>query len=298
MQSNVDRLNIQKLQGLDFWPGPISIEPLAGGITNYNYLVKTDIRDYVARLCVEREVLGIDRRNEVLCQRAAHALGIAPAVVHHEQGILISEYIPARALAPVDVRDHEFVRRLGVVLRTLHNGWDRLTGEMLYFSAFQTVRTYAKTSSELGARLPDDMDALLDDARDLSHRLGPFTPVLCHNDLLPANILDDGRRIAIVDWEYAGIGHPLFDMAGVSANCALTEPLECAFLAAYRGEETGIIDPRDLRDLRILKAMSLLREALWSVIQTVASDIAFDYESYAADNFQIYRAARRELDQA
>ena len=291
MNLNADRLHAQRLQALDFWEGPITLDALAGGITNHNYLVTAGSRSYVARLCVEREILGIDRRNEVLCQRAAHSLGIAPAVVHYEQGVLISEYVPARSLSPEDVRNPACVPRLAAVLRALHDGWDTLSGEMLFFSPFQTVRTYARTSAELKATLPDDIESLLEDARELSHRLGPFIPTLCHNDLLPSNILDDGKKLSIVDWEYAGIGHPLFDLAGVSANCSFNDKLDRVFLAAYRGTETA--SPLDLRELRILKTMSLLREALWSVIQTVASDIAFDYEGYAETNFQAYRAARQ-----
>jgi thiamine kinase-like enzyme len=294
MHMNADRLYSQRLQSLDFWDGPISLEPLPGGITNHNYLVRAGGRSYVARLCEDREILGIDRRNEVVCQRAAQGCGVAPAVVHHEPGVLVSEHLDARTLTPADVRDPGFVSRLASLLRTLHNGWDRLTGEMLYFSAFQTARTYARTSQELGARLPDDIDELLEDARGLARRLGPFVPVLCHNDLLAANILTDGRRVWLVDWEYAGMGHPLFDLANASANCAFPDALDDRLLAAYRGRPAA--DQRDLLDLRVLKAMSLLREALWSVIQTVASDIDFDYEGYAADNFRAYRQARRGVD--
>lgn len=294
MSMNNERLHAQRLQALDFWTGPIELEPLTGGITNHNYRVRCGDRSYVARLCVEREVLGIDRRNEVVCQRAAHACGVSPAVVHHEPGVLVSEHIDAKALIPADVRDPSRIPRLAPLLRSLHDGWDRLTGEILYFSAFQTVRTYALTAGSLGARLPDEIEDILDDSRRLARRIGPFVPVLCHNDLLAANILDDGRRAWLVDWEYAGIGHPLFDLANLSANAAFPDSLDEALLAAYRGEPSA--RARDLHELRLLKAMSLLREALWSLIQTVASDIAFDYHRYAEDNFQAYREARRNLE--
>lgn len=269
------------------------MDRLSGGITNHNYVVRTGERSFVARLCVEREVLGIDRRNEVVCQRSAHSLGIAPAVVHQEDGVLVSDFVEARTMSAEAVRDPAFVPRLAAVLRTLHSGWDQLTGEILYFSAFQTIRTYAKTARSLEARLPDDMEALLDDARGLARRITPFTPVLCHNDLLAGNILDDGRAVWLVDWEYAGIGHPLFDLASVSGNCAFPDEMEGTLLAAYLGvPEAG---EHDRAQLRLLKTMSLLREALWAYIQTVASDIAFDYEAYAATNLEEYRKARRML---
>lgn len=289
---NPDLLHAQRLRALDFWPGPITIDPLPGGITNHNYRIRSDGRTYVARLSVERPLLGIDRRNEVLCQRAGHEFGVAPEVVHHEEGVLVSAYLDARTLDAQGVRDPTFFPRLARVLRALHDCWDRLSGELLYFSAFQTVRTYARNAKGLNAELPRDLDALLEDARVLAGRMAPFTPVLCHNDLLAANILDDGKNVWLVDWEYAGVGHPLFDLAGVSGNCSFSEEAEKAFLEAYRGR----LDPGDLRELRTLKAMSLLREALWAVIQTVASDLTFDYHKYAADNFAAYREARASLD--
>lgn len=288
-----DRMHLQRLRVLGIWPGPTEIEPLPGGITNHNFLVSAGGRAFVARLCVERRLLGIDRRNEVVCQRAAHALGVAPGVVHHEAGVLVSEHLAARTLTPEELRDPAFVPRLAAVLRTLHDGWDRLTGEMLYFCAFQTVRTYAQTARELNAVLPEDIEDILDDAARLARRIGPFVPVLCHNDMLAANVLDDGRRVRLVDWEYAGVGHPLFDLANAAANARFPESLEVELLAAYRG--TRRVDPRDLSELRILKTVSLLREGLWSVIQTVASDVAFDYVGYADENLRAYRAARAGL---
>lgn len=285
---NPERLDVQRLQSLPFWSGAVAPEPIPGGITNHNYLVRDGDRRFVARLCDEKPLLGIDRQNEVVCQKAACALGIAPGVVHHEDGVLISAHILGRTLTAADVRDPRFIPRLANVLRRLHDSWDLLSGEMMYFSPFQTVRTYARTATEIGARLPSDINDLLEDARRLARRIAPFTPVLCHNDLLAANILDDGYRVWLVDWEYAGIGHPLFDLAGVSGNCGFSDRMDRRLLKAYR----GAVRRRDLRELRILKAVSLLREALWAVIQTVASDIDFDYSKYAAENFAAYRAAR------
>ncbi|WP_074307726.1 phosphotransferase [Singulisphaera sp. GP187] len=288
---NTDRIHTQRIQTLSYWTRPVTIEPLPGGITNHNYLVSDAGQLYVARLCVDKTLLGIDRRNEVVCHKAAHACGIAPELVHQEDGVLVTQHVAGRTLAPEDVRDLAFIPRLVAALQTLHESWDELTGEILYFSPFQTARTYAKTAGSLNARLPSDIDHLLEDAGHLSRQLGLFVPVLCHNDLLAGNLIDDDERIWLVDWEYAGIGHPLFDLAGVCANNAFSESQELALLEAYRGS----IHASDLRDLRILKTMSSLREALWAVIQTVASDIDFDYVRYANENFEAYREARRQL---
>jgi thiamine kinase-like enzyme len=285
---NPDCPHARRIRDLDLWQGPISVEPLPGGITNHNFLVRDGERRFVARLREDRSVLGIDRRNEVACQRAAWAFGIAPEVVQDSGGVLVSAFLDARTATPESVRDPAFIPRLAAVLRRLHESWDRLSGELLYFSPFQTVRTYARTARAIGASLPVDADDLLEDTGRLARRIGPFTPTLCHNDLLAANILDDGDRVWLVDWEYAGVGHPLFDLAGISSNCGFSDAMDRALLRAYRGS----VRRRDLRELRILKAISLLREALWAVIQAVASDIDFDYHKYAFDNFAAYRSAR------
>jgi thiamine kinase-like enzyme len=156
----------------------------------------------------------------------------------------------------------------------------------------QTVLAYAQTARGLNVELPLDVERLIDDGRELDRALGPFKPALCHNDLLATNILDEGHRLWLVDWEYAGLGRPLFDLASVAANNAFPDDLDGALLCAYRGR----LDPRELRELRILKVLSYLREALWGAIQVFASEVAFDYRGYADTNFQAYREARARLE--
>jgi len=287
-----DSLHIQRLRSLDYWRGPVAISRLSGGITNHNYLVENGSASYVARLCEERPLLGIDRRNEVVCHKAAMSAGIAPEVVHHEPGLLVSRFQTGRTLSPDDVGDGTVLDRLAIVLRRLHDSWDGLSGEILYFCPFQSIRTYARTAAALQAWLPHDLDELLEDLRLLSRRIAPFRPVLCHNDLLAANLIDDDQRLWLIDWEYGGVGHPLFDLASVCANAGLDAGQERRLLAAYRGR----VDALELAELRILRAASSLREALWSIIQTVASDISFDYHAYAEANLQTYRESRALLD--
>ena len=138
---------------------------------------------------------------------------------------------------------------------------------------------------------PADIDAMLESVHDLSRTIAPYIPALCHNDMLPANVLDDGHRIWIVDWEYAGMGHPLFDLAGFSANCDHSAEQDAAFLESYRGESRRA----DVYELRVFKVASLLRDALWGVVQTVASDLDVDYHDYARGYFEKFRDALARL---
>jgi thiamine kinase-like enzyme len=275
----------------DLCSGPVSIQPISGGITNLNFQVTGPKGQLVARVCSELPLLGIDRRNEAVCQRAAARLGLAPELVHEAPGLLVSRYLPGRTLCAADLTDCGLLARVGEAVLRLHEGWNLLSGHILSFCPFRTIRTYAHTAAELGACLPEGIDELLDDSRLLAHRIGPFRPALCHNDLLPANMIWDEAQIWLIDWEYAGMGNPLFDLASVSAGAGFSGEQDLALLECYRGE----LDSRDIEELRIFKTASLLREALWAVIQTMSSSLAFDYHEYAARNFEAYRDARAQL---
>ncbi len=282
---SIDDIHARRIRSLPLWSGPILLHRLEGGITNRNYLVDDGNEQFVARIGEELLVLGIDRRNELQCHRAAEALGVSPPLVYGDNGVLVSRYVPSRTLDPAGAREPGFAPKLARLLRQLHKGWDGLIGDLLFFSPFQASRTYLATSRQLGAVLPADIDLMLDATRKLSHAIAPYVPTLCHNDMLPANVLDDGRRVWIVDWEYAGMGNPLFDLAGFSANCGYSEAHDIELLESYRGE----IRRHDLYELRVLKAASLLRDALWGVVQTVASDLDVDYREYARFHFEKFR---------
>jgi thiamine kinase-like enzyme len=287
-----DRRLVRSINRLSLGSGPIAVEKIEGGISNHNFAVRVGSEVYVARLCEERPLLGIDRRNEVVCHRAASGLGLAPEVIHSEKGLLITRFVAGRTLAPIDVRQPECIARVAALLRHMHDSWNTLMGEMVYFCPFQAVRTYAATAAKVGAQQPGDIAQLLADAAVLARRITPFRPVLCHNDLLAANLIDAAGRLWLVDWEYAGIGHPSFDLANLSANARFADDQDRDLLTAYHADSTS----SHLAELRIFKAMSLLRESLWATIQTVASDIDFDYHRYAGENLEAYRQARSRLE--
>jgi thiamine kinase-like enzyme len=283
----------RRLEQLEILEKPIAIEPLSGGMTNHNFLVRSATGRYVARVCQPLPHLGIDRRNEAVCHEIAAALGIAPALVHRDDDLLISRWIDGRSLAAADLRDGRQRSRVIALLQCLQMAWDTLEGEILYFSPFQTIRTYARTAAALGAGLPKDLPSTLEDMRLRSRAIAPFFPVLCHNDLLAANLIDDGVRLWLVDWEFGGIGHPLFDLANLAANASFSDEEGQDLLDTYTNNQTTNVQ---LADFRLLKAASLLREALWGSIQTVTASIDFDYSSYAAEHYAAYLQARAGLD--
>ncbi|MBL9122776.1 MAG: phosphotransferase family protein [Planctomycetaceae bacterium] len=284
-------MSIERVKRLAFWDGAeVDAVPLEGGITNRNYLVTVDGRRYVVRQCAAGAHLGIDRRNERACHRAAAQLGVSPDLVHHEQEFLVTDFVPGKTLEQADLHDPDCLDRAARTLARLHATESPPAEEILAFSAFAALRSYIATANRQGAWLPDDIAAILADADELEAGLAPHRPVLCHNDLLPANLIDTGERVWIVDWELAGAGHPMFDLGGLASNAELPDLLVDVLLRSY-----GLAGDRARRELQVFRAISLLREALWGAVQSVCSPLPVDYEEYARVHFDRYRAARKAI---
>jgi thiamine kinase-like enzyme len=103
----------------------------------------------------------------------------------------------------------------------------------------------------------------------------------CHNDLLNANFIDDGVRIRIIDWEYAGMGDPFFDLGNFSINHELTPDEDEILLGAY----DGAIRAGRLARLTLMRVVSDFREAMWGVLQQGVSTLDVDFVAYAAASF-------------
>jgi thiamine kinase-like enzyme len=263
------------------WPGrDTDIEELGGGITNRNFKVTVDGEAFVLRIGgKDTELLGIDRSVEHGASLVAAELGIGPEVVRfvEPEGWLVTRFVEGRPLAPDEMRRPENVERAARTLRRLHDG-PSIPGR---FDSFRVVEAYRKTAEAHGVRVPDAYEWAKDVAGEIERRRGAEPERPCHNDLLNANFIDQGDRLRIVDWEYAGMGDRFFDLANFSVNHELGEEENEALLAAYFGEAR----PADVESLRLMRFMSDFREAMWGVVQQGISELDFDFVAYASEHF-------------
>ena len=251
------------------WPGSQArVEPLSGGITNRNFKVEVDGETYVLRIGGrDTELLGIDRYVEQEASIAAARLGIAPEVLRYERGYLVTRFVEGE---PGRIDDVEQVARM---LRRFHDS-PPIGGR---FNAYRVVDAYRATAIEHGVPVPADYEPAHEIAGRIErHREGtPKRP--CHNDLLAANFIADGERLWIVDWEYAGMGDPYFDLANFAVNNELDGDGERRLLEAYGAD--------DLDGFVLMRFMSDFREAMWGVVQQALSELDVDFAAYAAEHF-------------
>ena len=259
------------------WPGrPADVEQLGGGLTNHNFKVVVDGEAFVLRIAGrDTELLGIDRRAEHGASLVAARLGIGPEVVQlvEPEGYLVTRFIEGSSVPP----DRISIAAVGSTLRTLHDG-PPIPGR---FDSFRVVEAYRETAASYGVSPPERYGWASGIAGQLEQARGDVRPVPCHNDLLNANFLDDGERLRIVDWEYAGMGDPFFDLANFSVNHELGEEQDRELLAAY----SGAAQDADLAALTLMRFMSDFREAMWGVVQQGISALDVDFAAYADEHF-------------
>jgi thiamine kinase-like enzyme len=274
------------------WPGQdVRIEPLGGGITNHNFKVDLGAESFVLRIGgKDTELLGIDRDVEHAASRAAAELGVGPEVVAfvEPEGYLVTRFVAGRPIPAEEMRTGPQIDRVAPVLRKIHEG-PTIPGR---FDSFRVIEVYRDTAEEHGVRVPAGFHIAKERAEEIERRRGspPLQPA--HNDLLNANFIDDGSSIRIVDWEYAGMGDPFFDLANFSINHEFGEDENVALLEAY----FGAVRPADVAALRLMRFMSDFREAMWGVVQQGISELDFDFEAYANEHFE--RLERTAADPA
>jgi aminoglycoside phosphotransferase (APT) family kinase protein len=273
------------------WPGRrAEVEPLPGGITNANFVVDLGDEKVVVRVPGSgREALGIDAAGELAASALAADIGVAPEIVAYDEelGCLVSRFLPARPIPAAEMGHEPMLGSVIETVRRVHNAGRVDTT----FDYFTIIDQYHERAAARGVDEPFDFASARAVMRSVA-QARPFRPtVLGHNDLLSANFLFDGS-VRILDWEYAGMTDPFFDLANLSANHEFDAGTDKALLGHYFGASGEGL----LATLALFKLVSELREAMWGVVQSAVSDLDMDFVAYAGDHDGRFRALLEQMD--
>ena len=265
------------------WPGATTVvTPIEAGITNRNYRVEMDGDVFVVRLAgAHTELLGIDREHEVEAGRAAAAADAGPEVVAFipELGCVVTRFVHGDAIPDERLAEPDVLRAIVASIRSIH-GCAPIAAT---FPVFRIVEEFRETAAERGVAVPPAYDEAhaVADRIEAAFSSAPMPLTTCHNDLLNANLLLDAGHVWIVDYEYAGMGDPFFDLGNFSINNGLGPDAESLLLEAYFGEVRDVHRAR----LALMRIVSDFREAMWGVVQQGISELEFDYVGYAERHF-------------
>jgi thiamine kinase-like enzyme len=271
-----------KVAQLEFWSSHVDPVPLDGGITNTNFTVDDRGERFVVRVGDDIPIHGVMRFNEIAAARAAHAAGISPEIVYSADGVFIMRFIEGRTLSEEDIRQPQYLDRIIPLIQTCHIEIPKyLQGPMLVFWPFHVCRRYILTARDGNSRMMESLPHFFELNEELEEAVGEVKVVFGHNDLLAANFIDDGERLWLLDWDYAGFSAALFDLAGLSSNNELSAEQEEWILETYYQRP---LTDRQRRRFAAMKCVSLLRETLWSIVSEIHSTLEFDYVNYTSKN--------------
>jgi thiamine kinase-like enzyme len=202
---------------------------LSDGPTNASFLVEREGAKFVLRLDrPETATLGLDRVNEKLVSEAVAAADLGAEYLYFDprQGICLRPWLTGRSWSVSDLQKPRNLERLAVLLRKLHS----LQAVGKPFEPLAAARRYAAAvGTEQAARL-------VSRAADAIGAGQGGETALCHNDLVCENIFEaEDGRLLLIDWEYAGVGDPYFDLAVVVQHHCLESTLSRDFLDAWLG---------------------------------------------------------------
>jgi thiamine kinase-like enzyme len=293
MGADQDQL-IGRVAGLPFWTGTPRIAPVKGGMTNANFCVTDKRGKYFVRLGEDIPAHGVLRFNEFAASQAAAECGLSPPILHAAPGALVFQWIDGRPLAANDLKDGGMIARVVALLKSCHEELPKyLRGPVLSFWVFQIIRSYIARLRESNSQYGDDFPRFSTITDELEAAVGDIRLVFGHNDLLPANLMDDGQRLWLIDWDYAGFGSPLFDLANLATNASFDETEEDFLLATYFGKKPG----RALKQKFLaMAAASALRETLWSMVSEQLAMVDHDFTAYTSENRHRFEMAFLRYD--
>lgn len=269
--------------------GAFSVNVLAGGMTNHNYLVEGKNQKFVLRLVGEgTDYLGIDREMEYSYACTAAAVDLSGEVVAFlpEHGAMLTRFVPGRTLSATDLKDRKQMQRVVKALKALHG----LKIDRGKFSVFEAARRNYKFGVQNKVHFPNKMEralVLLDEIEATLAADSNNIDCPCHNDLLPENLIDDGTTVRIIDWEFASMGDLFFDLGNLAVNSDFDEDHEREFLELYFGE----VRPQHLNRLQLMRQASDMREATWGFLQTGISELPVDYLDYGQTHLERFLSA-------
>ena len=256
-----------------------------GGLTNRNYRIECPAGRFVLRLAGEGTAEYIDRAVEEHNARVAADAGVNAEVLFFDtaDGTMLCRYIDGSVTMDAQkFKDHAPVARAAHAFRRLHQCGRAFESR---FELFEQIDNYLGVVKKLSADIPDDYQAVQSQAEAVRAALSahalPVAP--CHCDPLAENLLDTGKRMVIIDFEYSGNNDPMWDLGDLSVEAEFDSEQDRIFMNAYFDGEPPAFD---LGRMVLYKAMCDLLWTLWGVVQHANGNPAEDFWAYAVNRLR------------
>jgi thiamine kinase-like enzyme len=263
------------------------LTPLSGGHANRAFRVDSAAGQFVARFAgPKNSLLWIDAAAEATNAELAAGAGVGPQVRAFlpEERVLLVDWIEGRALQPAEIAKPELLARVAQLCRRLHAGV-RFAGD---FDLMTTRRRYLDLVDEHGFALPDDFREHETQVARIEAVLAATAPptVPCHNDLVAANVIEDGVRLWFIDYEYSANADPGYELGNLASDADLGAELIEHLVGAYLGKPSPAFAAR----VRLYAVLCHYTWVLWAAIQHAVLDSDIDFWQWGLQRYARARA--------
>ena len=267
----------------------LQVEPLAS-LTNRNYKVSLDGENYVLRIAGAGTERYIDRAAEAHNARQAASIGVAPELLYLDppSGLMLTRFIEgAAALRAAKLRQPALLRQAAGLLKRLHGSGLAFAGRTELFPKLDAYIALAALKGWPPGLELTSIRRRAETARIALERVAiPFVP--SHVDPVPHNFVrDGGGALYLLDWEYAAMAEPMWDLAAVAIEAELDAGLERLLLDAYFAGEAA----QQAGRFALYKASLNLVAAAWAVVQIVDGNPSADFAAFAHQRLAWHAAA-------
>lgn len=244
------------------------IEPFGDGCTNQNYKLSVGDKSYFVRIGSNPKTeLGLLFSREVESIKLASKLGLTPPVLIYSDQILITPFVQSNT---IDIHEPENLVKVIAMLKKVHE-----SNEILSWDATPeaVIEKYLNILERLNIALtPIQQDVIANRPRPKIEKLVP-----CHIDVKGENVLDDGKKFWLIDWEYGGMSDPMFDLASLKPASGFNDEELQSALSLY-------IENPSLEQKQRFKQfcdLSYLCAGLWCLIMDKTSTLNHPYREWA-----------------
>ena len=247
---------------------------LEGGMSNYTYVVECQGKKYTYRVPGKFAERFVDRDEEWANIQEVERLGLNNVTTYVEirSGEKLAEYVEGTIMSTTDVVSYNAMSV--AALKKIHNSDLKFQD----YNAFGRLDTYQNYCIEMGFTHPQEYLDLRNKLEELRKQYVSVPKVPCHCDYQPTNLVINGDKLYVLDWEFAGMNDPFYDIA-CYGNAGFDKAL--SLLEAYVGHKPTEEELKRLYFHRAFQCLQWYNVAIFKDRVGLSKDLNMDFNAVA-----------------
>lgn len=271
---NIEEYIVARVNALLHTQDAQIIKRLEGGMSNYTYVVSSNGKKYTYRVpgkFAEKFVNRVDEWNNIQ-EVSKLDLNNETTYVEILSGEKLAEYVEGTIMSETDVVSYN---EMSVrALKKIHGSHLKFKD----YNAFGRLAEDEQYCRETGFSHPEEYLILRNKLEEMRKNYAQVALVPCHCDYQPTNLVINGDKLYVLDWEFAGMNDPFYDIA-CYGNAGFDKAL--SLLEAYVGHKPTKEELQRLYFHRAFQCLQWYNVAIFKDRIGLSKDLNMDFNQVA-----------------